>query len=223
MLLYTLGCSFTYGQELPNPSIQSWPSLVADTLNYDLVNRGRPGCGNNYIVKTAMKEVPKLKPDLVIVAWTSCGRLEFSDRYGVFDIWAGCQRKWENPRPHRDDLIQYITSFHNDSHQYRNWLRQVILLQDFFKLRNINYLFLNTFDNQQLNRRHMKNSMEYVDLIDVDKFTGWPYHGTVDWTNGSKNLPGGHPSEEGHQLIKNAVIRGLTNAGHYRDPDIKAV
>ena len=83
MLLYTLGDSFTYGEELPDPTTQSWSAVLADKLGYDLINRGKAGCGNSYIVKTAMKQVPKLKPDIVLVAWTTCARIEVADEYGV--------------------------------------------------------------------------------------------------------------------------------------------
>lgn len=209
MLLYTLGDSFTYGEELPDPSAQCWSTLVSKHLGYNLINRGRPGCGNNYMIKTAMKEVPILKPDLVIVAWTSCGRMEFADRFSVYDIWPGCQRRFEKPQPHRDTLIKYITSWNNEMHQYRSWLRSVALLQDFFKLRNINYRFLNTFDNHVLNERYAKHSKEYIDLIDTDKFIGWPDTSMMEWMGDCDKGPGGHPLELGHQRIADYIINAL--------------
>lgn len=209
MTLYTLGDSFTYGEELDDPATQSWPALLANKLGYNLVNRGRPGCGNSYIVKTAIKQVPKLKPNLVIVAWTSCGRMEFADRYSVYDIWPGSNRRWEKPRPHRDTLVKYITSYHNVLHQYRSWLRSVILLQDFFKLRNINYRFINTFDNHELNKKYSKVSSEYIDLIDTDKFIGWPDTSMMEWMGDCSKGPGGHPLELGHARIADAIFTGL--------------
>ena len=46
MILYTIGDSFTYGQELEDPSTQAWPILLAKQLGYELINEGRPGVGN---------------------------------------------------------------------------------------------------------------------------------------------------------------------------------
>jgi hypothetical protein len=207
MLLYTLGDSFTYGEELPDPATQSWPALMANKLGYDLRNRGRPGCGNSYMIKTAIKEVPVLKPDLVIVAWSSCGRMEFADEYSVYDIWPGSQRKYERPYPHRKELEKYITTYHNEQHQYRSWLRSVILLQDFFKLRNINYRFVNTFDNQNLVDRYIKCAKEYVNLIDTGNFIGWPRTGIVEWASGCPVGPRHHPLEAGHVCIANALAK----------------
>ena len=209
MLLYTLGDSFTFGEELPDPATQSWPTLLANRLGYDLMNKGKPGCGNSYMIKTAIKDVPVLKPDLVIVAWTSCGRMEFADRYSVYDIWPGSERKFERPYPHRQTVEKYITSFNNEAHQYRSWLRSVILLQDFFKLRNINYRFVNTFDNQKLSHKYLTDSKVYSDLIDTQQFLGWPYTGIVEWAAGCPTGPRHHPLQEGHVCIANAIARLL--------------
>lgn len=208
-MIYTLGDSFTYGEELPDPATQAWPALLSKKLGQSLINRGRPGCGNNYIVKTAIKQVPSLKPDLVIVAWTSCGRMEFADRYSVYDIWPSCNRRWEKPRPHRQTLIKYITSYNNDLHQYRGWLRSVILLQDFFKLRNVDYRFVNTFDNHELNKKYAKFSKEYISLIDTSRFIGWPNNSMMEWMGECPRGPGGHPLELGHQRIAEVIFTGL--------------
>lgn len=209
MLLYTVGDSFTYGEELPDPSTQSWSSLLANKLGYELINRGKPGRGNNYIVKDVIKKIPTLKPDLVIVAWTSCGRMEFADRYGVYDIWPSTARRWKKPYPHRDTLIKYITSYNNELHQYRTWLRSVILLQDFLKLRNINYRFVNTFDNHALNKKYFKVSKEYVQLVDIEKFIGWPDTSMMEWMTDCPKGSKGHPLELGHTRIADAIFNAL--------------
>jgi lysophospholipase L1-like esterase len=209
MLLYTVGDSFTYGEELPDPAAQAWPALLSKKLGYDLVNRGKPGRGNNYVVKDVIKQIPKLKPDLVIIAWTSCGRMEFADRYSVYDIWPGTARRFERPYPHRDIIIKYITSYNNELHQYKSWLRSVILLQDFLKLRNINYKFVSTFDNHILNEKYAKASQEYIELIDTNKFIGWPDYGIVEWMADCPKGPGGHPLELGHTRIADEIFNAL--------------
>lgn len=209
MLLYTLGDSFTYGEELPDPATQAWPVLLAEKLGYKLINRSLPGCGNNYIVKTAIKEIPKLKPDLVLVAWTNCGRMEFADEYSVYDIWPGCDRRWEQPYPHRDALIKYITDYNNEQHQYRSWLRSMILLQDFLKLRNIRYKFLSTFGNLALHQKYGKHSTEYLELVDTSNFVGWPDQEIINWTYGCPTGPRHHPLQSGHKVISNRVYGAL--------------
>jgi len=213
MLLQTFGCSFTYGEELPDPETQSWPALLAQKLGYELHNYGLGGCGNNYMIKTAMKKVPMHTPDLAIVAWTSCNRVEFADENGVYDIAPGWFRRFKTYQPHRQEIAKYITAYHNENYQYRNWLRSVVLLQDFFKLRNVNYRFVNAFDNQDLISKYRKTSQDIESLIDTSKFIGWPDKSMVVWTHKEEDAlprgPGGHPLEEGHQRIADVIFDAL--------------
>ena len=209
--LYTVGDSFTYGQELPNPEQQAWPVLLADRLGYRLINDGRPGVGNEYIIKQTIKAVAKHKPKLVVVAWTSCGRQEHADEQGVYDVWPGCSsKKFENNQyENRLDLIKYITVNNNHKHEYRRWLRQVILLQSFLQNHGIEYIMCNVFDNQHRFGKHYRDNQGYYELIDETKFLGWPNDGMVEWTYGTPHGPGGHPLEQGHQRIAEEIVKYL--------------
>lgn len=213
MLLQTFGCSFTYGEELPDPSTQAWPVLVSEKLGYKIQNYGKRGVGNNYLIKKAMTKTTEYNPDLVIVSWTSCSRQEFADEWGAYDIAPGWFRRFEKYKKHRLELAKYLTAYHDEQYQYRQWLRSVILLQDFFKLRNINYRFVSAFDNQTLNAKYSHTSKEYINLIDTDKFIGWPSENMVEWTQKEGNSlpkgPGGHPLEEGHKRIADIIFDAL--------------
>jgi hypothetical protein len=37
VILYTVGCSFTYAQQ------RGWPNILADKINFTLENKGHPG------------------------------------------------------------------------------------------------------------------------------------------------------------------------------------
>ena len=210
-MLYTVGDSFTYGQELPNPATQAWPVLLADRLGYRLINDGRPGVGNEYIVKQTIKAVATHKPKLAVIAWTSCGRQEHADEHGVYDVWPGCNsKKFENNQyKNRSELIKYITANNNDEHEYRRWLRQVILLQSFLQNHGIEYIMCNVFDNQHRFGKHYKDNQGYYELIDHTKFAGWPNDGMVEWTYGTPHGHGGHPLEQGHQRIAEEIVKYL--------------
>ena len=210
-MLYTVGDSFTYGQELPNPEQQAWPVLLADRLGYRLINDGRPGAGNEYIIKQTIKAVAKYKPELAVIAWTSCGRQEHADEQGVYDIWPGCSsKKFENNQyENRLDLIKYITKYNNAKHEYRRWLRQVVLLQSYLQVNNQPYLFCSTHDNQHRFGKYYTLCQDYYDLIDHKKFVGWPNDGMVEWAYGTPHGPGGHPLEQGHQLVAEEIVKYL--------------
>jgi lysophospholipase L1-like esterase len=209
--LYTVGDSFTYGEELNNPTTQAWPAVLAERLGYNLINEGHPGVGNEYIVKKTVLALSKYKPDLVIVGWTSCSRKEFADAQGVYDIWpAHNRRKFSNDQYRfRLPLIDYITKHNNDLHDYRTWLRQVVLLQSYLQVNNQSYLFCCTHDNQHRFGQNYRVCQDYYDLIDNTKFVGWPNDGFVEWAYGTPHGPGGHPLEQGHERIAQEIARHL--------------
>jgi phage anti-repressor protein len=214
IMLYAVGDSFTYGQELPNPEQQAWPVLLADRLGYRLINDGRPGVGNEYIVKQTIKAVAKHKPKLVVVAWTSCGRQEHADEHGVYDVWPGCSSRVfdEDPKlQYRKELIKYITVNNNAEHEYRRWLRQVILLQSFLQNHGIEYIMCNVFDNQHRFGKYYKDNQGYYELIDHTKFVGWPTDGFVEWAYDTPHGPGGHPLEQGHKQIAEKIYEACNN------------
>ena len=213
MILYTVGDSFTYGQELPNPEHQAWPVLLADKLGYRLINDGTPGVSNEFIIKKTIQAVAKHKPDLVVIAWTSCGRQEHADEWGVYDIWPGCSSRVfeDHVLNYRKELIKYITLYDNPEHEYRRWLRQVILLQSFLQIHKIDYIMCNTFDNQFRFEEFSKNNQEYYELIDKDRFIGWPTEGIVEWTWGTEQGPDGHPLQEGHKRIAKRLYEACYN------------
>jgi len=207
-LIYAIGDSFTYGQELPDPATQAWPVLLAERLGYRLVNHGTPGVGNEFIVKQTIKAVAKHKPELVVIAWTSCGRQEHADEWGVYDIWPGCNSRVFDQDPvleYRKEPIKYITINNNAEHEYRRWLRQVVLLQSFLQNHGIEYIMCNAFDNQHRFGKYYKDNQGYYDLIDDTKFVGWPNDGMVEWAHNTPHGSGGHPLEQGHKQIAEKI------------------
>lgn len=67
--LVTFGDSFTYGHYLPDHSTQSWPALLADKMNLEIVNMADPGASNIEIL-SALLTFNFNANDLVIVGWT---------------------------------------------------------------------------------------------------------------------------------------------------------
>lgn len=216
MKLYTVGDSFTYGEELSVPQ-HAWPSVLCDMLGLDwsLVNEGRPGTSNAWCVKRTINAVIEHKPDLVVVGWTSCGRQEFNDQHGAFTIWPGCSEHayWLNPDQATDvdraTISRWLTMHSEPVYEFRNWLRQVILLQSFLKQCNIQYRFVNTFDNLDLLKQLNHQAHDLIDMIDTTMFVGWPDQQMVEIMADAPKGPGGHPLELGHQRIAEAIYETL--------------
>ena len=213
--LYTVGDSFTYGEELNSPQ-HAWPSVLCDSLGLDwsLVNEGRPGTSNVWCVKRTINSIIEHAPDLVVVGWTSCGRQEFADDYGVFTIWPGCTEHayWLHPDQEktadRKTLSNWVTTNSQLVYELRTWLRQVILLQSFLKQYDVEYRFVNTFSNLQLIQQ-TNGLSDLVQLIDTEKFVGWPYSSMTEFMGDCPKGPGGHPLELGHQRIAEAIYETL--------------
>ena len=81
MKIYANGCSFTYGDELTDP-YSAWPYRLADRLGWEVHNMGQSGCSNTSIVRRCMEELCANHYDLVVIGWTSPGRIEWQDDIG---------------------------------------------------------------------------------------------------------------------------------------------
>jgi hypothetical protein len=109
--LVTFGCSFTYGQGLPDchippnlpgpkPSKFAWPQLLADKLNYECLNYGEFGFSNLAILDRILNFDFK-HGDIICVLWTFKNRmLEYgvnkNTNYGRWDqSWLKAQNKYD--------------------------------------------------------------------------------------------------------------------------------
>lgn len=216
MNLLTLGDSFTYGEELDDRTA-AWPQLVANTIEYDLINLGEPANSNPGICRQLIDHFSagiEDKPNLVIVAWSSPGRMEFSDITGHFSIWPGYSgRVWQENCPWRDTLLSYINQYHNDEYIYVKYLQDVILVQSFLQSQGVDYLMLNTVANEYYKNNFGKKYSYYEKLIDTTKFIGWPHYGMAEWTIRCPRGPGGHFLEKGHQQVAEKINEHIRNLG----------
>ena len=94
--LYTFGCSFTEDyKDIYTPYLEYknfkggvypkvWSTLLSEKLNYELVNKGKGGSGNQDIFTSLCKLAHQFKKgDIIIVEWTFMERYRLSDSYGL--------------------------------------------------------------------------------------------------------------------------------------------
>lgn len=80
--LITFGCSFTYGEGLPNcrignnydeysnaPSDLAWPNKLGQLMNIDVINNGKPGASNLEILYHILN-FKFHQNDLAVIMWT---------------------------------------------------------------------------------------------------------------------------------------------------------
>ena len=95
MRLVAFGCSNTYGQALPDTKFKkntaappaskfSWPSVLAEKLNIECVNKGVPGASNK-LISHVIRNTEFQDDDIVIVLWSYVDRWCIIDKDGDQD------------------------------------------------------------------------------------------------------------------------------------------
>lgn len=207
MRLLTVGDSFTYGEELSDLN-NAWPFVLGRRLGYEVTNLAKPGSGNTRMVRHCVEQINNY--DLAIIAWSHFARIEMADEGGFYDLWPGGghlpHRGWAD---WRWTIINYFTEHHNDDYLYRQYLLNIILLQNFFKANNKPYLMLDTFGNHQVNNRTAEVNKDLLDQIDERFYVGWPADTMMEWTYGAETGPRKHFLDHGHALVADKIYNHM--------------
>ena len=136
-MILTIGDSFTFGDELDDRLTQAWPYLLGKSLNQHVVNLGQSGTCNDSMVRKILAHTTTNYYDLIIVAWTDHNR---------FECWSDHVNRPITIMPESlanlpwtDDFYRYS---YNDNFSLNRWYQQILLLQQYLKSRNLNYLFV---------------------------------------------------------------------------------
>ena len=201
--LITHGCSFTYGEELQDPSVSSWPALVSAQLGIDLVNLARPAYSNDAILQDIVAQDINQSDysDLIVICWTSNLRMMFHDMDGHYTVMSTTKDKG-----HRKQISDLLLTTTDLRWLYERWLTQVILAQSYLESRHAKYLFFNAFDNQDANKT-LKSPLK--SKINTSHFIGWPDQGFTEWAYPCKLGPRGHPLEQGHSKVADKLLAAL--------------
>lgn len=201
--LITHGCSFTYGEELADPALSSWPKVVADRFGLELLNLAKPAYSNDLIMGDIIDaEINKHShEDFVIIGWSSYLRVGLQDCQGWYTVRPNARDNLGDRKLINDLLVRNL-----DLDWLRTrWLQQVIAMQSYLDSIHAPYLFLSAFDN--LNG--MPKNHPLLNKINQARFVGWPRIQMVDMINGTKLAPRGHPTEPGHVAIANFLLDPL--------------
>lgn len=212
--ILAVGDSFTYGEELADRG-NAWPYLVASALAANIDNQGAPGTGNSSMVRNIVDSTLGSNPvDLVLIGWSSAGRIEFADEAGIFDTWPGCQSQmFKQYQPWREELVDYVSKYHDPKYLYKQFLIQVLLVQSFMKVNNVNYLMLLTISNEYYKNTYLNDFPELIGQIDQSKFLGWPNSGMIEWTRGTRVGAYGHFLDDGHRIVADKILNKVKELG----------
>ena len=220
MKIVAAGDSFTYGEELADLQ-NAWPYVLGKKISAEVVNLGRPACSNDKIFRLIFEHLIDFnshKPDLVVIGWTSPGRIEFADDIGYYDVWPGYGGNLfvKDGCTWRQELVDYLSKYHSSEFLYKKFLQQVVMMQTFLTVRGINYIMLNTIQNEYYKQLPIKNPdrSEYFKEIDKTKFIGFNETGMIEWVEGCKKGPNGHFLEKGHQIVAEKINEHKIGRAH---------
>jgi len=213
-MIYAIGDSFTYGEELDSPQEQAWPAVLSRLIDKPITNKGRPATGNTRMVKRAVDAVID-QAEMIIIGWSDCNRQEFADVVGIYDIWAGRNyRSFQKDTSHRIDMIKYMTAYDTPEYYYADWLRKIILVQSICKLNNIPCaMFISCSSNQSHEHYHSKFP-KLVEQIDQTMFVdNSMFISVAEWCHGLPYGVNRHPLVHGHEKIATKIYEHIRNIG----------
>lgn len=181
------GDSFTVGEESPI----AWPSLIPNTVNI-----AQAGASNDYICRTTVSYIENRTNvvDAVIIAWASPNRIEISGKH----LTSSSHRKYGK-------IIDIVYEDWTDWWAGNKFISQVKMMAAYLRMNNIPFLFVSTFDIQQ---------MDFNDVYNMpEEYLGWPNEGLVEWMGDCAKGPGGHPLEQGQIKIGLKINEHIRNLG----------
>ena len=205
-MILTVGDSFTYGEELSNRTADAWPYVLSRLQNIPVLNLGKGGGSNQYIVRTVIEETTKQTFDLVIVAWADSSRIE---------TWTYGEPICINHNGRRNIpwVLDYYKYSYDEKFSFRTWSTQVLVLQQYLISINQPYLFVNVAGLQGHYSKYKDDLGFLWDKYQVDNYLGWPYNGMLEWQGDCPKGSGGHPLELGHQRIANTINEHIRHLG----------
>lgn len=236
MKIYTNGCSYTYGDELLNPKLHCWSTLLANRLSADLVNDAVSGGTNQRTLYHTIKNLNYF--DLYVIAWTTNTRFTFYKSDNNFEVNFNPNLKnclYQNDSSYTDWGKTLYSVWYNELYAFKQWLQQIIQLQSLFKQHNKKYLMINTSSNNLdkwtahqsqfiqdtkdlINFDSMNDSQifdqyreiqYYLGLIDTVQFYKWNEFSIIDLTKDFEVGPGGHILEAGHQHVADLIYKHI--------------
>jgi len=229
-ILLTSGSSFSfdfYGSE-DDPSIRSdfarWPTILAEKLNYELINKSKPGASNLYIYDHLMENIIKHQHriELVVAGWSYGYKTSIFRNYELNFI------NLEDQDLADKTLINTATELENKIqsdgllvNSIKQTLRLMVYLQEFCDSKGIkcvHYPLLNIFKTNLEKQNHLKFLEQIIDceffqkIQKYENVIGWPCDSNLGGYTYSTAYPNlvisdkdRHPNEEGQKIIAQEI------------------
>jgi hypothetical protein len=198
-MLVAAGDSIIFGSEMPDeyltPSNLTFPALYAKRLNLEYKCLAQPGVSNSTIARTVISYLEKNTADIILVCWTFPNRQEFY----IDNEWKTLNGWIHNPDgEYNKEVVDFSKTYfklaHSDYYEKYAMLKEILLLQNYLKVKNQRYMFT-------ANSNIDFSDCEHVSAVDRSQWVWFNGEGFYDWANRQKfpKGPEGHPLEQAHE------------------------
>ena len=206
--IYASGCSYTEKDWYASGNGKGiggwtmWPEHLGNHLGLPVINTGKSGFGNDYILAVSMRHILEnyQNIELVAIAWSQASRYMVYDEYHFNpSVWLnGDPNDWytkdknlgyrfyENPYSHSQFLLNFINKEHNFYTLSSRFVRHVYTLQLLCETLNLKYIFAGAMRPLQL--PEWSKSLENFDVerelkafTKVDNFYDINQTNTIGW------------------------------------------
>lgn len=235
MKLYFNGCSTTYGDELPEHTrLRSvWSSLVADHYKAESFNDAVKGGSNDRIVSRTILQINNF--DKFYIQWSHIDRFTLHDANNWYEV--NFQKQLVHSQYQNKDYFSKFGKFYyaywsNSLFNFKRWLEQIILLQNFFEYHSKPYLMFSCSHNDYAvyNSPQEDFISKFSKIVDITNISDEEILMQYDQVQSLLKLinfksfippsnmyaiqlvskhpmgPGGHPLEEGHAELAKYII-----------------
>ena len=188
-ILYTVGDSWTYGDDLKNPQVESYPYLLSKRIGCDLINDGRNFAGNDWIFRKSVKFIASNEIENIhtfIVGWSNhCRREEnFKFFYGgspeIEKVFRSRDSQYDLVKEKvgslskvvlrnkflgdDDDTSKMISKLlYNKELSIIKTLTYIVSLQELLKSKKINYVFFFPWYDMNLEKKNINDIYLHID------------------------------------------------------------
>lgn len=231
MTVKSFGCSFTWGSELPDCSIDlktattppmpsglTWPALIAKHKNTDYKCFAWPGAGNFFIANQVLDQCASSKgtDDFFIVNWTYIDRFDYvipdhPGPYSNYRDWnrvddPGVASPWKTCLP--SSSSEYYKSYHSEFRDKLASLQVVKLCIDTLLQLEIQFI-VTAIDELMFDQSwHMSDSIKFLQDYTLPHITKFDNQSFIDYAIkcGHKRTSGGHIDEHAHRDVAQYII-----------------
>lgn len=197
--IMSIGCSNTEGVGVNDE--ETWPRQLSKFITHGVdFNFGASGRSNDFICRCLLSYFNLIKPDLVLVMYTSPQRREvYTKNHGVKPYMPG--NSWNYLRETEDGrrIQNNLTEVQNYNEDLVNWYKNHLLIKLFLESRKCNWLWNGSFN--------IPEEYEEFNRFDGEYF----HHPFLDY-----GTDGGHPGPMHNKLYAEKLFKHIeTNFPNY--------